>query len=140
MQGLFRNKRRCWYALYTGQDEEIVTEDGLLTGHYRPIYGNPVEVWVNASTTSGITNNNIAGRVERYDFGIVLDYQYTINPIPDNCPIDEMSVFWMDTVPEIKADGSTDTPFDHIVTRISSAVNHRACQIAKVVRSDGVIV
>ena len=46
----------------------------------------------------------------------------------------------MDTVPEIKPDGSTDTPFDHIVTRISSAINHRACQIAKVNRSNEVVV
>lgn len=136
MQGLYRNKRKIFYALYEG-DEEIVSEDGTPTGRYRAKYGKPVPLMVNYSNTVGLTNNNISGKVARNLYGQTLDYNVTINPLPDGCPIDEMSVLWIDTEPVLNADGSTDTPPDHVITRISGALNWRACQAAKVTRSSG---
>ena len=45
-----------------------------------------------------------------------------------------MSVFWVDTKPVLKEDGTTDTPYDHVIYRIAGSLNWRACQIARVQR------
>ena len=132
MQGAFRNKRKIWYANLIEREE--ILRDGRHTGQYRSVYTNPIPLWINRSTTSGLTNNNIAGRVEREMYGQQLDYNVTLNPIPDSCDMNEQSVLWIDTPPVIKEDGSTDTPFDHIITRISYSNGWRACQGAKVNR------
>ena len=134
MRGLYRNRRVVYYANYLGNQEVVV--DGVHTGTYRPAYTNPIRMTVNRSTTSGLTNNNISGKVKRKPYGEELDYNVTINPLPANCTIAESSVLWVDTMPVIKADGSTDTPYDHVVTRISYALNWRAMQAVKVDRAN----
>lgn len=132
MRGMYRNRRKIWYAKYLGK-EEILNDDGDYTGNTRPLYGNPKKVFVNKSTTSGLTNNNISGKVVRHPYGNELDYNVTINPIPYGMSdIEEQDVLWIDTEPVINEDGSTDTPYDHIVTRISYALNWRAMQAVKV--------
>lgn len=134
MRGCFRNMRRVWYANFLGTEEII--EDGIHTGVYKPKYTNPILMWVNRSTTSGLTNNNISGKVRRYPYGEESDYNVTINPLPDDCTIGEQSVLWVDTEPCLEEDGSTKTPYDHIVTRISYALNWRAMQAVHVDRKD----
>lgn len=134
MRGLYRNRRVVYYANYLGNEEVIV--DGVHTGTYRPRYTKPKRMIVNRSTTSGLTNNNISGKVKRKPYGEELDYNVTINPLPANCDIAESSVLWVDTMPVLNQDGTTDTPYDHVVTRISYALNWRAMQAVKVDRAN----
>lgn len=134
MRSLARNCRPVWYANYE-MNEEII-EDGQHTGRRRTYYTNVQMIWVNKSTTSGLTNNNISGKVRRHPYGEELDYNVTINPIPDTCDISEQSVLWVDTAPVINQDGSTDTPYDHVITRISYSLGWRALQAVKVDRSN----
>lgn len=133
MQGLCRNRQRVWYANHS-EDAEVL-EEGQRTGRFRTIYGPVREMWTNISTTSGLTNNNITGKVQREEFGQYNDYTVTINPIPDNCDMTETSVLWIDTPPVLGAGGMTDTPYDHVVVRIASALNWRAAQAQKVQRA-----
>ncbi|MBQ9708087.1 MAG: hypothetical protein IJV66_02750 [Firmicutes bacterium] len=133
MRGLYRNRRKIWYANYVEKEE--ILEDGKHTGLYRYAYTKPVAVYVNKSTTSGLTNNNISGKVRRYMYGEEKDYNVTINPIPATCDISESSVLWVDAEPVIEEDGSTLTPYDHVITRISYALNWRALQAVKVDRA-----
>ena len=138
MRGMFRNKRTIWYANYVGQTED--PETGLNhTGRYLYEYTKPKMLRVNKSTTSGLTNNNISGKVKRHPYGGELDYNVTINPLPPSCDISEGSVLWVDTEPVIKEDGYTDTPYDHVVTRISYSLGWRAMQAVKVDRASGPI-
>ena len=135
MQGLCRNRRKVFYANWTGGRTERVDYMGHRLGRYQNVYGPVQEMWVNVSTTSGLTNNNLSGKVERHAYGQQKDYTATINPLPDSCDMDENSVLWVDVVPEIKPDGTTDTPYDHVIVRIAEALNWRACQVQKVDRS-----
>lgn len=132
MRGMYRNRRKIYYAKYVRTEMEV-NEDGRYTGIPKNIYGNPKMVYVNKSTTSGLTNNNITGKVRRQPYGYELDYNVTINPIPYGMrDIEEQDVLWVDRMPVIKEDGSTDTPYDYIVSRISYALNWRAMQAVKV--------
>lgn len=131
--GAERNKRTVWYALYEGTTE-IVDPDGNKTGERLPVYGEVRAMRVNISGTSGLTNNNLSGKVEYQPYGQQNMYVMTLNPLPSDCRIDEMSVFWVDTKPVLKEDGTTDTPYDHVIYRIAGSLNWRACQIARVQR------
>lgn len=131
--GAERNKRTVWYALYEGTTE-IVDPDGNKTGERLPVYGKVQAMRVNISGTSGLTNNNLSGKVEYQPYGQQNMYVMTLNPLPSDCWIDEMSVFWVDTKPVLKEDGTTDTPYDHVIYRIAGSLNWRACQIARVQR------
>nr|DAH21933.1 MAG TPA: hypothetical protein [Caudoviricetes sp.] len=131
--GAERNKRTVWYALYEGTTE-IVDSDGNKTGERLPVYGKVRAMRVNISGTSGLTNNNLSGKVEYQPYGQQNMYVMTLNPLPPDCLIDEMSVFWVDTKPVLKEDGTTDTPYDHVIYRIAGSLNWRACQITRVQR------
>lgn len=131
--GAERNKRTVWYALYEGTTE-IVDSDGNKTGERLPVYGKVRAIRVNISGTSGLTNNNLSGKVEYQPYGQQNMYVMTLNPLPPDCRIDEMSVFWVDTKPVLKEDGTTDTPYDHVIYRIAGSLNWRACQITRVQR------
>lgn len=131
--GAERNKRTVWYALYEGTTE-IVDPDGNKTGERLPVYGKVRTMRVNVSGTSGLTNNNLSGKVEYQPYGQQNMYVMTLNPLPPDCLIDEMSVFWVDTKPVLKEDGTTDTPYDHVIYRIAGSLNWRACQITRVQR------
>lgn len=125
MRGLNRNNKKFWYANYL-RSEHGIDEDGEETVEMIAVYSNPVKKWANISTTTGITNNNIAGRVDTSQFGINLKYNAVINPMPLSFPMDEASVCWLDREPVIKADGSTDTPPDHYVSRVATSLNAKA--------------
>lgn len=139
MQGLKRNMKRIYYANWSGQQREIL-EDGMHTGRWENVYGPVKELWTNVSTTAGLTNNNLSGKVQRNEFGQYRDYTLTINPLPDTCDMTEESVLWVDSVPEIDQDGNTTTPYDHVIVRIAEAINWRACQAQKVDRSNTVVI
>ena len=123
MRCLTRNKTYFYYAPYTGETE-IADEFGNLTGEYAITYGNPVRVSGNVSAAQGEMQNRQFGESESYDKVIVLDDRHT--------PIDEYSILWVDTLPHLNEDGSTDTPHDYIVRRVAKSLNNMAIAISKV--------
>ncbi len=118
-----RNKTTFYYALYIGETE-IVDEYGNRTGEFSLTYGNPMRVSGNVSAAQGEMQNRQFGESERYDKVIVLDDR--------NAPIDEHSILWVDTLPHLNDDGSTDTPHDYIVRRIAKSLNGVSIAIGKV--------
>ena len=65
------------------------------------------------------------GESESYDKVIVLD-----NP---NTPIDEYSTLWVDTLPLLNEDGSTETPHDYVVKKVARSLNSVSIAISKVI-------
>ena len=47
-------------------------------------------------------------------------------------PIDEYSRLWVDTMPTLKQDGSTNTPHDYIVRKVAKSLNSVSYGITKV--------
>lgn len=123
MRTLRRNRQPFYYALYGGK---VLLEDefGYKTGETVDSYGNPVLCRANISVASGETTAQQFGGDESYDKIIVIENL--------NLPIDEYSHLWIDTMPTLKQDGSTDTPHDYIVRRVAKSLNSVSYGITKV--------
>lgn len=122
MRGMSRNQQTFWYALYE-RSEPILDADGNEVGE-RSVYGKPVKENGNISAARGSTENDL--------FGVNAVYTKTINPMPNNCQIDESSILWIDVSPEIEADGRTVTAHDYVVSQVAESLNHKAYAISKV--------
>ena len=123
MRTLYRNKILIFYSNYCGKNP-IRDEYGNLTGEYTITYDNPVAVAANVSAASGESITRQFGEDVSYDRIIVLD--------DPRFSIEETSVLWIDTRPEIKEDGSTSTPHDYIVKRIARSLNSVSIAVSRV--------
>ena len=123
MRTLARNKIRIYYANYRDKTP-IKDEYGNLSGEYKVTYENPVALMANVSAARGESTTRQFGEDVRYDRIIVLD-----DPAH---PITETSVLWIDTPPEIKTDGTTDTPYDYIVKQVAPSLNSVSIAVSKV--------
>ena len=123
MRCLARNKRKFFYSLHEGQTE-IIDEYGNATGQYKVSYTNPVREFGNISAAQGEMQSRQFGESESYDKVIVLD--------DVNTPIDEYAIMWVDTLPHLNEDGSTDTPHDYIVKKVARSLNSVSVAISKV--------
>ena len=123
MRCMNRNKVKFFYALYLGK-APIKDEYGNDTGEYEVKHGSPVEFSANISAAKGETQTRQFGENEIYDKVIVMD---------ENAPpIDEYSILWVDSVPVIKEDGTTETPHDYIVKKVAKSINVVSVAISKV--------
>ena len=131
MRCLARNKRTFFYALHNGQTE-LIDEYDNATGQYKVLYTDPVETKGNISAAQGEMQTRQFGESETYDKVIVLDD-------PDT-PIDEYSILWVDSHPELTIEGQLatndngeiKTPHDYIVKKVARSLNSVSIAISKV--------
>ena len=123
MRCMVRNKTNFYYASYIGETE-IIDEHGRSTGEYGISYSNPIKSNGNISAAQGEMQSRQFGESESYDKVIVLDDR--------NATIDEHSILWVDTLPHLNEDGSTDTPHDYVVKKIARSLNGVSIAISKV--------
>ena len=123
MRTLVRNKIRIFYANYKSKTP-LKDEYGNLTGEYEITYEKPVAVMANVSAARGETTTCQFGEDVRYDRIIVID-----DPA---FPIAETSILWIDTLPEITEDGSTNAPHDYIVKQVAPSLNSVSIAVSKV--------
>jgi hypothetical protein len=123
MRTLHRNKIRIFYANYRDK-KPLKDEYGNLTGEYSITYENPVAVMANVSAARGESTTRQFGEDVSYDRIIVLD--------DPGFPITETSILWIDTLPEIAEDGSTETPHDYIVKQVAPSLNSVSIAVSKV--------
>lgn len=123
MRCMNRNKVKFYYALYKSR-EPILNEQGRKTGQYKVIHGNPIEGHANISAAKGETQTRQFGENESYDKVIVMDF---ITP-----PIDEYSILWVDTMPELNDAGEVITPHDYVVKKVAKSLNSVSIAISKV--------
>ena len=123
MRCMIRNKSKFYYASYIGETA-IIDEYGNATGEYAISYSNPIECFGNISAARGEVQSQQFGESESYDKVIVLDDR--------NAPIDEHSILWVDTLPHLNEDGTTNTPHDYIVKMVGRSLNGVSIAIRKV--------
>ena len=123
MKTLKRNQTRIYYSSYLGKTP-LEDEYGNLTGEYEITYGNPVAVMANVSAARGEATTRQFGEDVSYDRIIVLD--------SPSFPIVETSILWIDTLPEIAEDGTTETPHDYIVKQVATSLNSVSIAVSKV--------
>lgn len=131
MRCMQRNKVDFYYALFS-ERVPIVDEYGNDTGEYDVQHGNPVKSSANISAAKGETQTRQFGENVSYDKVIAMDN--------DSPPIDEYSILWIDTMPELNADGSlavdsegkVKTPHDYIVKKVAKSLNSVSYAVSKV--------
>lgn len=131
MRCLKRNKSQFYYALYE-RKVPIQDEYGNETSEYEVVYGNPQGCQANISAARGETVNRQFGEEVSYDKVIVMD--------TFKAPIDEHSVLWVDTMPELDEhgalakdeEGSVITPWDYCVKKVAKSLNSVLIAIEKV--------
>lgn len=106
MRALNRNKRKIYYALYTG-NEVVFDEYGNETGESKPIYGDAVELRCNISAASG------EDAVQA--FGSFTNYTRSVCVSDNACPITEESIIWFGIEPS--------EPHNYIVTHKADSKN-----------------
>ena len=123
MRTLLRNNSVFYYAKYESK-AKIIDESGNSTGQYEIIYSNTIKISGNISAAQGEMQNRQFGDSESYDKVIVLDDR--------NIPIDEYSILWVDTLPTLNEDGSTETPHDYVVKQVARSLNSVSIAVSKV--------
>lgn len=131
MRCMQRNKIVFYYALFS-ERVPIVDEYGNATGEYDVRHGNPVKSSANISAAKGETQTRQFGENVSYDKVIAMDN--------DSPPIDEYSILWIDTMPELNADGSlavdsegkVKSPHDYIVKKVARSLNSVSYAVSKV--------
>lgn len=131
MRCMNRNKVKFYYALYESR-EPIMNQYGKPSGQHKVIYGNPIEEYANISAAKGETQTRQFGENESYDKVIVMDL--------DTPSIDEYSILWVDTEPQLNEDGSLAvndkgeviTPHDYVVKKVAKSLNNVSIAISKV--------
>jgi len=111
MRSLKKNMQRLYYSLYSDEitiyqrdengeivyvevdGERIPSIFGVMAG-----YSEPVEFYANIS----------AGRGNSQDapFGSDVDYTRTISTCDMTCPLDELSIIWIESEPQYNTDGT----------------------------------
>jgi len=122
MFDLAENQRDFYYQTYKGLVEEV-DDDGYLTGNKNPSYSNPIKA-------SAMISENTSDAVQS-PFGKDLVYDRLISTVQD-LPIDEYSKLFIDVVPVLNEDGTTDTLPDYEVIRVSKGIYQRVWAVRKV--------
>jgi hypothetical protein len=122
IKDLKANQRDFYYQLFRGEQPEY-DDDGYETGESKISYSEPIKA-------SAMISENTSDAVNS-PFGKDLVYDKLISTVQD-LPIDEYSKLFVDVVPVIKEDGSTDTEPDYEVIRVSKGIYQRVWAIRKV--------
>lgn len=131
MRCLDKNKTEFFYALYEGR-VPVVDEDGNLTGEHETKHGNPISCSANISAAKGETQTRQFGESESYDKVVVMGMGAP--------PIDEYTLLWIDTIPQLNEDGTlmlnadetVITSHDYIVKKVARSLNCVSFAVSKV--------
>lgn len=122
MFDLAENQREFYYQMFEGEQEGY-DDDGYSTGESQSSYSNPIKASAMISeNTSEVTDT---------PFGRDLVYDKMISTVQD-LPIDEYSKLFIDVVPVLKDDGSTDTKPDYVVKKVAKGIYQKIWAIQKI--------
>lgn len=123
MRDLVSNQSTIYYSMYAGK-QSIRNSAGLKTGQSKQLYTNPKEAKICVSTPTGQNTDN--------PFGNFSDYDKVMTTTDKTFFADEYSVLWIDVVPTIEEDGSTETDYDYRVVKVAPWKNQIAYAIKKI--------
>ena len=123
MRCLERNKLPCFYALCTGETEEI-DKYGMHTGRKYPTYSAPVSTAVNIR----------AARGEAFLAANGIETEYTRRIVTcDELPWDVDTILWIDREPYETVDSETKSvPHNYVVTNVSRSINSVTYELREV--------
>lgn len=121
MRDLKRNQKTIYYKLLIGK-EDILDEDGNISGDYNPIYGDLKCIEISVSANKGTSETNA--------FGTDLDYDRTLSTSDVSCEIDEYTILWLDDANPTST--LTPDPYNYYVVKKAVSLNQIVYAIKKV--------
>ena len=121
MMNLARNTFTVWFQVYTGQTE-IIDEYGNPTGSFADTYGPLQSAQLMVSPNKGDATLEV--------FGTLLDYDRVMSTADTTCPIDELTILWLDGTP-------TAGPYTHYVKQRAPWKNSLVFAVKQVEVSNG---
>ena len=120
MISLNRNKQQIWYALYTGEQEEVDAY-GQHTGRFAPTYSSPIGLGINVREARG--ESFLAPN------GIETEYSRRLVTCDMDCPLEIDSILWIDTEPYVTetVDGKSvtrDISHNYVVSGVAKSINN----------------
>lgn len=128
LKDLKENQVEFYYQTMSDDEDEVYDEDGYLTGETSYTYSNPVHAWARISPNTT--------EVEQTPFGKDLVYDKMISTVQD-LPITETSQLFVDILPELNEDGSTDTKPDYEVVKVAKDMHQKMWAIRRIEGRDG---
>lgn len=122
MFDLEENQREFYYQLYITETDEL-DEEGNLTGDTELVYSAPIKA-------SAMISENTSETAEM-PFGKDLVYDRMISTVQD-LPIDEYSRLFIDVVPVLNEDGTTDTKPDYKVKKVAKGIYQKVWAIQRI--------
>lgn len=111
MRTMNRNRQTFYHASLVSST--MGTSGGVYT-ELTYTYGKPTKAKAVITAANGEVETQLFGADERYDKVI------TLNPGEDYLEVG--SILWVDTMPTIKKDESTETPYDYVVTKVGKSL------------------
>lgn len=142
MRCLKRNEQTFYYALYL-RTEKVLDANGYQIGAHA-VYGNPVKARANVSASQGTNVYAAQGASITEQYGVESKYKRVLVLENRDTPLNEESVLWVDTTPQLdengavvlNADGSMVTPPDYIVSSIQRGLPIFGNAVVTVARAD----
>lgn len=113
MRTIIRNRQEFYYSSLTSSEMGYDADGNYTETEYT--YSNPVKSSGVITVANGEAETQLFGANERYDKIITLNAGENYLVVG--------SVLWVDTTPVIEQDGSTDTPFDYTVRKVSKSLS-----------------
>ena len=113
MRTIIRNRQDFYYSSLTSSEMGYDTDGNYTETEYT--YSNPVKSSGVITVANGEAETQLFGANERYDKVITLNAGENYLAVG--------SVLWVDTTPVIEQDGSTKTPFDYTVRKVSKSLS-----------------
>lgn len=142
MRCLKRNEQTFYYALYL-RTEKVYDANGYQTGA-RAVYGNPVKSRANVSASQGTNVYAAQGATVTEQYGAHSKYKRVLVLEDRDTPMNEESVLWVDTMPQLddegavvkKLDGTMVTPPDYRVSSIQRGLPTFGNAVVTVIKVD----
>ena len=120
MIALNRNKQQIWYALFTGEQEEI-DDYGQHTGRFAPTYTAPISTAMNVREARG--ESFLAPN------GIETEYSRRLVTCDMNCPLDIDTILWLDREPYVSVEEDGETvikciPHNYVISGVAKSINN----------------
>lgn len=125
-----RNKVTIYFANNIG-DTMLTDSSGDFTLEYAQGYENPRELRINVSEAKS-RMDRLASTTYIDPYGLELGYNKVLATSDMNNGIQDGAIFWIDRLPVLKNDGSTDTPFDYECVQIKKSLNNILIAVKKV--------
>lgn len=113
MRTIIRNRQDFYYSSLTSSEMGYDADGNYTEVEYT--YSNPVKSSGVITVANGEAETQVYGANEKYDKVITLNAGENYLVVG--------SVLWVDTLPVIKEDGSTDTPFDYTVRKVGKSLS-----------------